>query len=177
MQLGGQRLVDRLLGQVPEYVPVVIVGPALDGLSRTVAVVREEPPGSGPLAAIGAGVAAVETDLVAVLAVDMPFAVAVVAEAISRLSRCADTSAMLPTDPDGFPQTLCGGYRAAALREAVHASAPLADRAVKTLLPHLRYRTWSVRADDVADVDTPEQLERARRRVLVHMKGAAGVHA
>ena len=34
-------------------VPVVVVGPTLAGLARPVVFVREDPPGSGPLAAIG----------------------------------------------------------------------------------------------------------------------------
>jgi molybdopterin-guanine dinucleotide biosynthesis protein A len=85
VHVGGRRLVDRLLADVPEYVPVVVVGPVLDGLARRVAFVREEPSGSGPLAGIGAGMAAVGTPLVGVIAADMPFAVPVVAGALWRV--------------------------------------------------------------------------------------------
>ena len=59
--VGGRRLVDRLLAEVPADVPVVIVGPSLERLARPVRFVREDPPGSGPLAAIGAGLAEVGT--------------------------------------------------------------------------------------------------------------------
>ncbi len=166
VNLGGQRLVDLLLAQVPTQVPVIIVGPALHGLHRAVRVVREEPPGSGPLAGIGSGVAASGTELVAVLAVDMPFAMATVAEALHRLSARADRDAVLPTNPQGYPQLLCGAYRAAALRTALNAVGPLADRAVKTLLPGLDYDTWPVPASDLADVDTADELARARSRVI-----------
>ena len=66
-------------------VAVVIVGPTLDGLARLVTFVREDPPGSGPLAGIGAGLAEVGTPYVGVIAADMPFALPVVTEALSRL--------------------------------------------------------------------------------------------
>ena len=84
--VGGRRLVDRILAEVPADVPVVIVGPLLDAMARPVRFVREDPPGSGPLAAIGAGLAEVSTPFVGLIAADMPFAVPVVAEALSRLA-------------------------------------------------------------------------------------------
>jgi molybdopterin-guanine dinucleotide biosynthesis protein A len=83
--VGGRRLVDRLLAGVPVDVAVVLVGPTLDGLARPVTFVREDPPGSGPLAGIGAGLAKVGTPYVGVIAADMPFALPVVAQALSRL--------------------------------------------------------------------------------------------
>lgn len=84
--VGGRRLVDRILAEVPPDVPVVIVGPSLDAMARPVRFVREDPPGSGSLAAIGAGLAEVRTPLVGMIAADMPFAGPVVAEALSRLA-------------------------------------------------------------------------------------------
>jgi molybdopterin-guanine dinucleotide biosynthesis protein A len=83
--VGGRRVIDRLLAEVPVDVPVVIVGPAVEGLDRPVTFVREDPPGSGPLAGIGAGLAEVGTPFVGVIAADMPFASPVVAEALLRL--------------------------------------------------------------------------------------------
>ena len=82
--VGGRRLVDRLLAEVPVDVPVVIVGPTLDGLARPVTFVREDPPGSGPLAGVGAGLAEVGTPYVGVIAADMPFALPVVADTLMQ---------------------------------------------------------------------------------------------
>ncbi len=73
---------------------MVIVGPTLDGLARPVTFVREDPPGSGPLAGIGAGLAEVGTPYVGVIAADMPFALPVATEALSRLR------ATTPGEPD-----------------------------------------------------------------------------
>src|SRR5918912_556717 len=72
IEVGGQRLVDRaadVLSAVAD--PVVEVGPGWSHLPA----VREDPPGSGPLAALAAGAAALRAaghdGPVLVLAVDM----------------------------------------------------------------------------------------------------------
>ena len=107
-------------------VPVVVVGPTLDGLARPVMFVREDPPGSGPLAGIGAGLAEVGTPYVGVIAADMPFALPVVVEALSRLRAATSgasnghgVGAVVPVDPEGYRQLLCAGYRTDALRGAL----------------------------------------------------------
>ena len=112
---------------------------------------REDPAGSGPLAGIGAGLAQVSTPFVGVIAADMPFALPVVAEALSRLRATTredpdagrvmdlvhpvdgvhDTAegsgweAVVPIDPEGYRQPLCAAYRTDALRAALAALGPL----------------------------------------------------
>jgi molybdopterin-guanine dinucleotide biosynthesis protein A len=188
--VGGRRLVDRILAEVPADVPVVIVGPSLSAMARPVRFVREDPPGSGPLAAIGAGLAGVGTPLVGLIAADMPFAVPVVARALSRLAHepppaspprggtdpvrhvdgtddaggVSGADAVVPTDADGFAQLLCAGYRTQALREALSGLGVLADRPVRALLSELRVMEWPVPTAELADVDTEDQLTAARSR-------------
>ncbi|MCU0264214.1 MAG: molybdenum cofactor guanylyltransferase [Candidatus Nanopelagicales bacterium] len=187
--VGGRRLVDRILAQVPADVPVVIVGPSLGAMARPVRFVREDPPGCGPLAAIGAGLAEVRTPLVGLIAADMPFAVPVVAEALSRLAHepppashprgdmdpvqhldgdgaggVSRADAVVPIDADGFAQLLCAGYRTHALRRALSGLGVLADRPVRALLSELRVMEWPVPTAELADVDTEDQLTAARSR-------------
>jgi molybdopterin-guanine dinucleotide biosynthesis protein A len=168
-------------------VPVVIAGPPLEGLARPVRFVREDPPGSGPLAGIGAGLAAVSTPTVGVIAADMPFALPVVVEALTRLTEAAPPSdvhgtenrvggsvhgvdpqitaqAVVPIDPLGYRQPLCAAYRTDALRTALAALGPLAGLSVRSLLLGLDVVEWSVPAAALADVDTEEQLTAARTR-------------
>jgi hypothetical protein len=184
--------VDRLLADVPAAVPVVIVGPPLDGLDRAVTFVREDPAGSGPLAGIRAGAQAVRTPLVGVLAADMPFAVPVLREALTRLAepgpRPPDTprgddagpvrtptvprgdpvvprvDAVVPVDPQGFPQLLCAAYRTDVLHAAFATLGDPAGRPVRALRPALTVLEWPVPAAALADVDTGEQLSIARAR-------------
>ena len=150
--------------------------------------VREDPPGSGPLAGIGAGLAAVSTPTVGVIAADMPFALPVVVEALTRLTEAAPRSgvarnrrigstvpctawirnpqpqAVVPIDPQGYRQPLCAAYRTDALRTALAALGPLAGLSVRSLLLELDVMEWSVPAAALADVDTEEQLAAARTR-------------
>jgi molybdopterin-guanine dinucleotide biosynthesis protein A len=163
--VGGRPLLDRILAAVPPEVPVVLVGPAPDPPDPRWHVVREDPPGSGPAAGIGAGAAACRTDLVGVLAADMPFAVPVVVGALTRLAAARVTvDAVLPTDADGRRQPLCAAYRSAALRGRLAALGPVAGRAVRDLLDGLHVMEWPVPAADLADVDTAAELHAARAR-------------
>lgn len=177
--VGGERLLDRLLAQVPPAVPTVLVGPVVEGLPPGVEVVREDPPGSGPLAGIAVGVARLEGPLVGVLAADMPFAVPLLAAALTRLAAAhgehgigdgdpvpgvEPPEAVVPVDAEGHPQVLCAAYRRAALRTALDACAPLAGRPVRALLGHLAVMEWPSSAADLVDVDTEERLRLARAR-------------
>lgn len=163
--VGGRPLLDRLLEQLPADLPVVVVGPRPDAAADDVRFTREDPPGSGPLAGIGAGMALVRTPLVVVLATDMPFAVPVVATVVARLADAdPDVAAVIPIDPDGQLQPLSAAYRTDALRRSLAALEPLAGRPVRAMLPALRVMEWPVSGDELADVDTAGDLARARAR-------------
>lgn len=184
--LGGRSLIERIVSEVPAHVPVIVVGPPVEALAGRILVVREDPPGSGPLAAIGAGAAEATTPLVGVLATDMPFAVPVVAAALGHLARVlasgealaatappsvpnrADAvdraDAVVPVDAEGRPQWLAAAFRTDALMAALAELAPTADRPVRALLPRLRVMEWRAPAEHLADVDTSHDLSRARSR-------------
>jgi molybdopterin-guanine dinucleotide biosynthesis protein A len=163
--VGGRTLLERVIARVPAHVPVVLVGPAVPGLPPRVQVVREDPPGSGPLAGIGAGLARVGTGLVGVLATDMPFGVPVVAGALERLAVAGTAvEAVLPVDPAGHRQPLAAAYRTEVLATALSGLAPLTGRAVRQMTAVLRVLEWSVPAPDLIDVDTDTDLRAARAR-------------
>jgi molybdopterin-guanine dinucleotide biosynthesis protein A len=168
--LGGRRLVDRLLAGVPAELPVVIVGPTLLDVAGRAAFVREEPPGSGPMAGIGAGLVAVSTPLLGVIAADMPFALPVIAGALTRLAGTGSeragggVDAIVPIDTRGHRQLLCAAYRTDALRAVLAELGPLAGLPVRALQPGLAVMEWPVSEAELADVDTPEQLAAARLR-------------
>jgi molybdopterin-guanine dinucleotide biosynthesis protein A len=103
---------------------VITVGPERPGLLGTgeapvrgFAVVREDPPGSGPVAALRTGLAAVTAPLVVVLAADLPF---VRARHIGLLLTAVGCHpGVLLTDDTGRQQWLASCWRTAALREAI----------------------------------------------------------
>ena len=170
IEVDGRRLVDRaaaLLGAVAD--PVIEVGPGWSGLPA----VREDPPGSGPLAALGAGAAALRAlghdGPVLVLAVDMP---RVGVELLELLAGRAGPATAVPR-ADGHPQPMCARYGPDVLA-AVDARLAAGGRSLRDLLESLVGRglvawveeeEWEPVAgpDAFSDVDTPEDLQRFRQ--------------
>jgi molybdopterin-guanine dinucleotide biosynthesis protein A len=167
IEVDGRRLVDRaaaILGAVAD--PVVEVGP---GWSRLPAV-REHPPGSGPLAALGAGAAALRgaghDGPVLVLAVDMP---RVSVELLRFLAGRAGPETAVPR-ADGHPQPMCARYGADVLA-AVDERLAAGGRSLRDLLESMAAEGvvgWVEREEwepvggpeAFSDVDTPDDLRR-----------------
>jgi molybdenum cofactor guanylyltransferase len=167
LEVDGQRLVDRaasLLQAVAD--PVIEVGPGWSGLPA----VREDPPGSGPLAALGAGAAALRAaghdGPVLVLAVDMP---RVGVDLLRFLAGRAGTVTAIPR-AGGHPQPMCARYGPDVLA-AVDERLAAGGRSLRDLLETLaaecvvdwvQPEEWEpvAGAEAFADVDTPEDLRR-----------------
>lgn len=155
-----------VLTSLPADIAVIIVGP-MTPTSRPVAFSREDPPGSGPAAAIAAALPLVSTTAVGVIAVDMPWAAPVLQRAIKALETDPDTEVVLPLDADGRRQLLCSAWRTSALRESVAAAGDLQGRPVRHLLAGLDVRELDLprtHTEQLSDIDTPEDLERERQR-------------
>jgi molybdopterin-guanine dinucleotide biosynthesis protein A len=161
--LGASTVLDVTLAGLPAAWPVVAVGPERP-TTRPVRWTAEHPPGGGPLAAIAAGLALVETQVVVVLAGDMPFAGPLAADLATALERRSGLDAVAATtDEGGRENPLLAAYRTAAVRQALPPD-PRHGRA-RALLDALDHDGLLVPAAEAADVDTPEALAAARRRV------------
>jgi molybdenum cofactor guanylyltransferase len=114
------------------------------------------------VAALKVGLALVRTEVVAVLAGDLPF---LTAELIDQLRAELTTDGVLVVDDGGRDQLLLGVWRIAPLRSAVNATAgPTPVRRVVATLDVSRVRP-SVAPGQPApwtDCDTPADLARAR---------------
>nr|WP_233613343.1 nucleotidyltransferase family protein [Leucobacter edaphi] len=165
--LGGERLVDRAVSAARDggALAVIVAGPAAAVPPGCIGV-REEPAYGGPLAALAAALerpeaaTATETLLLSCDLVD-PAAV------VGRLSGArwpAGADALVLRDPDGREQWLAGRYRLAPLREGVTALGAVSGLPIRQALSGLRIAWLDTAADDVADIDTPEDLDRARAR-------------
>lgn len=159
--LGGTSVLDRLLEALPGSWPVVAVGPSR-ATGRDVRWTREEPPGGGPVAGVATGLALVSTDLVVVVAGDMPFAGPSAIRLVGVLNGDATTDAVAARDPSGRTNPLLAAYRTDALRAAL--PAPPAGQPARSLLV-MAHATLDVSEVDALDVDTPEALEAARHRL------------
>jgi molybdopterin-guanine dinucleotide biosynthesis protein A len=169
LMIGGHSLLDRALTAVGDG-PAVVVGPPRT-TARPVRFTTEDPPGSGPAAALRAGVGALPPlpadAAVAVLAADLP---AVAALTVRRLvTALTDTGPIdgagavdgaVLVDGAGHEQLLLGVWRHGPLLAACTARSSWAGASLRSLLaPLSRVRIPALGAE-AADVDTPEQWRR-----------------
>jgi molybdenum cofactor guanylyltransferase len=169
LEVGGRALLDRVLGAVTDAAPVVVVGPrGGPGLGDLPAVVwtREDPPASGPVPALRAGLAAVPPGVpqVAVLAADLPFLdAAAVARLRAAVASGADVAVLV--DDRGRDQYLAAVWAVPALRLAL--STVEGDRvsgvyAAASRVQRLAVPGYPAGAEPWRDVDDPDGLDRAR---------------
>lgn len=157
--LRGSTVLDTAVASLPLEWPVVVVGPPRD-CGRTVTWTREDPPGGGPLAGVAAGVDRVATELVAVVAGDMPYAgPALVALVAALRTAPREVDAVVATDDDGVANPLLAAYRVAAVRRLL--PSPAHGRPAK-LLFDLAHVELAVPGPAAHDVDTPADLEGLR---------------
>ena len=111
LAVGGRTMLETVLAAVTDAQERIVVGPP-QPLPEGVLRVREQPPGGGPVAALRAGLAGVSTDVVAVLAGDLPFLTAsLVADLRGRLT----DDGVLVVYEGGRDQYLLGVWRTTAL--------------------------------------------------------------
>jgi molybdopterin-guanine dinucleotide biosynthesis protein A len=162
LDVGGRPMLATVLASVADARPRIVVGPP-QPVPDGVVVVREDPPRGGPVAALRAGLAPVTSDVVAVLAGDLPF---LTVGLIRSLRERLTGDGVLVVDDTGQDQLLLGVWRTAVLRAAVaDVRGPTSMRKVLSPLAVRRYRPlvqpgvpppWT-------DCDTPADLARARQ--------------
>lgn len=165
LQRGDESLVEITVRAVIEAGSAVVVGPDNLDVPRGTLRTREDPPFSGPAAAIAAGLELLahqpgRAAWTAVLACDMPD----VAGAVRTL---ADAARDLPHEADGVIATATNGHRenlAAMIRTepltTVFAEHPAQDRSVRSFWKHLRLIEVEVPEGSTQDVDTWEDVTR-----------------
>lgn len=165
LMVGGQSMLEAALGAVAASTRTVVVGPHRPDLGPGIRQTQEAPAGSGPVAAIAAGLTALAddsaADLIVVLAADMPFlTAAAVGQLISR-AIATGADAVFATDDSGRPQYLAGVWRRAALAGALDRLETPVNQPMKALVPA---HTATLALDGAADCDTPDDIARARVR-------------
>ncbi|AOW92250.1 molybdenum cofactor biosynthesis protein [Rhodococcus sp. WMMA185] len=161
--VGGRRMLDTALDAVNGCHRIVVVGPPRGDVGPPVLQAQENPPGSGPVAGVAAGLAALDaepSDRVILLASDLPFLSPAVVETLR--GALDDTEAVFAVDETGRLQFLLSAWRVAALNDRIRALGSTVNQPMKALVPD-QFET--VILDGITDCDTPEDLERARSGV------------
>lgn len=173
--VAGRTLLARALDAAGAAERTVVAGVLPEGSvraswsagSRAIQHVVEEPPRSGPVAGIAAGLAALGrggAPWVLVLAVDQPGAAAAVRPLLQRAAETGEAvDGVCPRDPAGREQWLLAAYRADRLRGALAELGDPAGAPVRRLVEPLRLAAVTGLERHLGDVDTPEQLARWRR--------------
>ncbi|WP_221629215.1 molybdenum cofactor guanylyltransferase [Humibacillus xanthopallidus] len=168
LEVGDLPMVVRVL-EAARPRPVLVVGRG-DDVPGGIPVLVEDPPGGGPVAAIAAGVRHLpgETDVVVVLAADLPF---VTSGHLDRLASAAMTGAAGATggavtvDPTGRRNWLCSAWPRTALAAALDRLGDPSGRSMRDLAAGLRPAEVADTDGVADDVDTPDDLVQARERV------------
>jgi molybdopterin-guanine dinucleotide biosynthesis protein A len=158
LSVGGQPLLARAIHALEGAERVIAVGPRRPGFD--VVWTREPVPGTGPVAALAAGLAFVpdDVDAVAVLAADLP---GVRRSTVDRLvAAIGDGDGAVLVDATGSRQWLLGAWRVAALKAALPEQ--VENAALRRTLAALRITDVPAELGEADDIDTPEDLERHR---------------
>jgi molybdopterin-guanine dinucleotide biosynthesis protein A len=169
--VGGRSLIARVAGAAAGARRLIVVGPPRPEVPHAL-VVREDPPGGGPVPALRAGLAAVRAPWTALLAADLPFLRP--ADLAGLLTAARGHHGAVLADTEGRPQWLAGVWRTEALRASLE---DYRGGSLRGLLGPLEPVEVPPGAGDRAawfDCDTPADLDRAVRLGEGPASGTAG---
>jgi molybdopterin-guanine dinucleotide biosynthesis protein A len=150
--VGGVPLLDRVLAATTGATSVVVVGPSRP-VPRAVTWVQEEPPGGGPAAAVAAALGVLSSEIVVLLAGDLPL---LTASDVDRLVAAVVDDGAVYVDGDDAEQWLCSAWRA----DAVRAAGLEAGGSLRGALSPLMFARLPA-GSAVLDCDTPDDVRRA----------------
>lgn len=157
LRVGGISLLGRAVEALSGADPVVVCGPRRPGYD-TVVWTREAVPGAGPVAALAAGLEAVDAEIVVLLAADLP---GIRRSTVDRLrSTVVSADGAVLVDAAGERQWLVSAWRTAALREVMPERPDNAS--LRRTLGGLRIAEVPAEPGESDDIDTPEDLEKHR---------------
>jgi molybdopterin-guanine dinucleotide biosynthesis protein A len=164
LPVAGRTLLDRVLDVLTGAGQIVVVG-AVRPVERPVQWTRESPPGGGPVAALGAGLALSQAARVLVLACDLPLiTTATVQRLLAALERDASRTgadAAMLVDPAGRRQPLLAVYDRCALAAALVGLGEPAGRSMRALVAGLDVVEVAAVGNEALDCDTWVEVSRS----------------
>jgi molybdopterin-guanine dinucleotide biosynthesis protein A len=157
--LGHQQLIHHILTGIPKEFEIIIVGADPLFTPASYRCVQENPVGGGPVAGIAAALELCESEIVGVLATDMPFAGAHMIHLLSAMTSQDD--AIMFVDSKGFKQPLAALYRRESLENALSKIGNPHGASMRTLISDLNIHEVHMSPEiekAMIDVDTPDDL-------------------
>ena len=167
IELRGARLVDRTVSAAlaAGATRTIVVGPAHTA-TRASHVVREDPPFTGPLPAIIAGLTHAVSARVMLLACDLVNPEPVCALLAQQDPFASDVTGVILRDDAGHPQWLASIHRNASLQETAREIGQSAvDQPLRRLFAGSSVQFVAANGHLSRDIDTPEDLAWARSRL------------
>ena len=171
LTLNGRTLLEHALAALREVCHDVAILGRHELYGALGPVIEDVFSGCGPLGGIHAALANSKTHLNLVIAVDTPF---LVPEFLSYLAERATASNAIVTTPeiDDYTQPLCTVYSRdflpiaeQALRQGNYKIVPLFPKDSTLVIKESELRQFAFAADMFENLNTPEDLARARRRI------------
>jgi molybdopterin-guanine dinucleotide biosynthesis protein A len=163
-KLAGWPMLDHVVLACSAASRQIVVGSSRIGIGEPL-FCREQPAGSGPVAALSAGLRHVQQPVVLVLAADLPFVAGALGPLRALLAGEPGADATALVEPSGRVNYLAAAWRTAALYTALDRLGDPAGRPVRALYDSVAVRylpdfdAWG------ADCDTPEDLRLAESRI------------
>ena len=157
--LGHQQLIHHILTGIPKEFEIIIVGADPLFTPASYRCIQENPVGGGPVAGIAAALELCESEIVGVLATDMPFAGAHMIHLLSAMTSHDD--AIMFVDSKGFKQPLAALYRRESLENALSKIGNPHGASMRTLISDLIIHEVHMSPEiekAMIDVDTPDDL-------------------
>ena len=157
--LGHQQLIHHILTGIPKEFEIIIVGADPLFTPAFYRCIQENPVGGGPVAGIAAALELCESEIVGVLATDMPFAGAQMIHLLSAMTSHDD--AIMFVDSKGFKQPLAALYRRESLENALSKIGNPHGASMRTLISGLNIHEVQMSPEiekAMIDIDTPEDL-------------------
>lgn len=156
LRVSGQRLIDRLLSQLPYHCKYLVVSPYPLGLPQ----VCENPLFGGPVAGIARGAQALHTDYIAVLSVDAPDSAQLI-PALWQALVAHDADVSLVRSTDGLAQPLCSLWQVADLCRALSGLPKVHNISARRLIQQARQHSHVLEIPGTGaerDYDTLKEL-------------------
>ena len=160
--IAGQSLIALILRSIPSEFEIIIVGKDPKIQSSQYLCVHEDPIGGGPVAGFKAGLDECKSELVALIATDMPFATSPVLDLFNSITSYDD--AVMYVDAQGFKQPLAAVYRTESVERALADMGEVHGKSMRELVSHLmvhEIEMTDVVAQALMDIDTVADLDTA----------------